>query len=161
MEQLYNEYDIAIIGMGCNIPESEDYHLFNENLLNGTDLIKSQSTDEQITVDSSIRAVSSFDAHLFDVPKDEATRMDPQHRKFLECVWSAIEDSGYAPKQLGRKYRVGVFAGCGPSSYLVNNLLPKDSLGNYSYVHSLDGLSDLMSNTLPYASSSITSTGSL
>ncbi|HLM45141.1 MAG TPA: type I polyketide synthase, partial [Myxococcaceae bacterium] len=42
--------------------------------------------------------------------------MDPQHRVFLECAWSALEDAGYDPGRF--QGAVGVYAGSGLSSHL-------------------------------------------
>ena len=52
----------------------------------------------------------SFDAALFNIPADEAARMDPQVRKFLQTAWAVMEDAGYAPLTDAPR-RIGVFAG--------------------------------------------------
>ena len=52
--------------------------------------------------------------------------MDPQHRIFLECAWAAFEDAAIIPERAGGA--VGVFAGCGPASYLIFNLVPHADL---------------------------------
>src|SRR4029079_10655668 len=54
----------------------------------------------------------------FGVNLREADVLDPQQRLFLECAWSALEDAGRAPR-VGRD-RVGVYAGVGPPSYLLD-----------------------------------------
>ena len=52
--------------------------------------------------------------------------MDPQQRFFLEGTWEALEHAGYAPGTF--KGSTGVFAGSGPNSYLIYNLLSDPEL---------------------------------
>jgi acyl transferase domain-containing protein/NAD(P)-dependent dehydrogenase (short-subunit alcohol dehydrogenase family) len=54
--------------------------------------------------------VDAFDAPFFRISPREAEEMDPQHRRFLETSWRAIEDAGSAPSTLAGR-RVGVFVG--------------------------------------------------
>ena len=44
--------------------------------------------------------------------------LDPQHRVFLECAWTALEDAGYDTSQFDGKS--GVYGGAALNSYLVN-----------------------------------------
>ena len=48
----------------------------------------------------------------------EAELMDPQHRVFLECAWTALENAGYDSHQYPG--RIGVYGGAALNSYLVN-----------------------------------------
>ena len=41
--------------------------------------------------------------------------MDPQHRVFLECAWSALEDAGYDPATFPGL--IGLFGGVAPNTY--------------------------------------------
>ena len=66
-----------------------------------------------------------FDAEFFGLSPKDAAIMDPQHRKFLECCWQAIEDAGHAPESLGP---VGVFGGCGMGSYFYVNVMSNRDL---------------------------------
>ncbi len=52
--------------------------------------------------------------------------MDPQHRHFLECAWEALESAGCVPERFDGA--IGVFAGCGMNTYLLNNLLTNAKL---------------------------------
>ncbi len=70
--------------------------------------------------------VKAFDAAFFGYSPREAELMDPQHRIFLECAWAALEDAAIVPERAGGT--VGVFAGCGPASYLIFNLVPHAEL---------------------------------
>ncbi len=67
-----------------------------------------------------------FDNELFGIGARDASIMDPQHRVFLECVWEAIESAGHVPERFDGA--VGVFAGCGFDTYLINNLITNPKL---------------------------------
>ena len=70
--------------------------------------------------------VDMFDNELFGIGARDASIMDPQHRVFLECVWEAIESAGHVPERFDGA--VGVFAGCGFDTYLINNLITNPKL---------------------------------
>jgi acyl transferase domain-containing protein len=64
--------------------------------------------------------VERFDPLFFNISPREAEMMDPQERLFLECVYEAIEDAGYARASLaageasrypGSSASVGVYVG--------------------------------------------------
>ncbi len=57
---------------------------------------------------------------------DEAAVLDPQHRKFLETAWQALENAGHTADDFAG--RVGVYAGCGAGTYLYRNLLSNPDL---------------------------------
>src|SRR5439155_26606378 len=59
----------------------------------------------------------AFDAAFFGVNHSEARVMDPQHRVFLECTWSALEDAGCNPHRFGGA--IGIFAGSGINDHYV------------------------------------------
>ncbi|WP_330970645.1 beta-ketoacyl synthase N-terminal-like domain-containing protein, partial [Lysobacter sp. A3-1-A15] len=67
-----------------------------------------------------------FDAAFFGLSPGEAKVMDPQHRKFIECAWSALEDAGHTPASADRN--IGVFAGSGMHWYLLKNLMTNPAL---------------------------------
>ena len=69
-----------------------------------------QATPE--LVDAVLEEAEYFDAAFFDISHREAEIMDPQHRIFLECAWSALEAAGYNPA--GCPGIVSVFAGVDP-----------------------------------------------
>ncbi|MEO1005462.1 MAG: type I polyketide synthase, partial [Cyanobacteria bacterium J06638_38] len=106
-----------------------------QNLHNEVESISFFSDDELTTmgVDSAMLSnpkyvkasgvlsdIELFDASFFNFAPPEAEVTDPQHRLFLECAWSALEDAGYDSERY--KGRIGVYAGAGMSSYLFNNL---------------------------------------
>ena len=128
---------IAIIGMSGRFPNAENVREFWSNLCNGVDCISTYSDDElrQYGISESLLAddryvkakgemkdIDAFDAKFFGYTPAEAKLMDPQHRKFLECCWEAMEDAGYNAETLDA--RVGVFAGESMSTYMIFNVLP-------------------------------------
>lgn len=69
-----------------------------------------------------------FDPLFFHISPQEAEKLDPQERLFLETCWEAIEDAGYTPEILGKQ--VGVFAGVMHNDYAlvgVENAFPLTS----------------------------------
>src|SRR5262249_8910628 len=69
-----------------------------------------------------LEAIDEFDAEFFGYSPREARLMDPQHRLFLECAWSALECAGYPPDNCPSL--TGIYAGSSLSSYLLYNILP-------------------------------------
>lgn len=102
--------DIAIVGISCKFPKSNDSKQFWENLIEANEMvqfytdeeIKELGIDKKIVDDanfikrkSSIENANSFDYPFFGYTKEEANLMDPQIRILHEQVWMAIEDAGY------------------------------------------------------------------
>lgn len=119
-----NGAEIAIIGLAGNFPGAPDVKTFWENLLEGKESIQFISEEEMGVIAnrelvSNQRYVASrggvladidmFDASFFGYTPKEAEIMDPQFRLLHECVWSALEDSGYAKE--GFTGLIGLFAG--------------------------------------------------
>ncbi|WP_083305009.1 type I polyketide synthase [Moorena producens] len=127
MNQEYQSNLIAIIGMACRFPGSNDYKQFWQNLEQGINSI-SEIPSQRWAIEKYyspnpetpnktiskwgglIEGVDQFDAQFFGISPREATRMDPQQRIMLELSWSCIEDAGYSPSQLSGS-KVGVFIG--------------------------------------------------
>ena len=121
--------------MAVRFPGARDVNEFWENLTTGVESVAEFSQAELILagVDPDtardpnyvaraavLDEIDLFDGELFGLRDREAELLDPQHRLFLECAWSELEDAGYAPGRSGNN--VGVFAGCSLSTYLLNNL---------------------------------------
>ncbi|MBJ6641290.1 type I polyketide synthase [Streptomyces sp. DHE7-1] len=66
--------------------------------------------------------IDEFDAEYFGITPRDAALMDPQHRQFLQCVVSALEDAGQPTR--GVDGGIGVYASAGFNSYLTHHLLP-------------------------------------
>ncbi|HEC84909.1 MAG TPA: amino acid adenylation domain-containing protein, partial [Thioploca sp.] len=135
--------DIAIIGMAGRFPGAKDIETFWQNLRDGVESIAFFEDSEMLSsgIDSSTLAqpnyvkaggvlpdVELFDANFFDFSPKEAELMDPQHRLFLECAWQALENAAIAPGT--DEYTIGVYAGAGINTYLLNNLYPQQKSSN-------------------------------
>src|SRR4051794_1566272 len=122
--------DIAVIGVSCRFPGARNVDQFWENICSGVESISFFTEEELIAAGvprerlerpSYVRAhaaldeAHAFDASFFGMSHTEATVTDPQHRVFLECAWSALEDAGCDPARFAGS--VGVFAGCGTNDY--------------------------------------------
>ncbi|MEM9490271.1 MAG: polyketide synthase, partial [Myxococcota bacterium] len=132
---------IAIIGMACRFPSAASPEEFWQLLANGRQAITFFDDDElardlieprelnnpaYVKARGVLSGIEDFDAALFDLSPREAAITDPQQRVFLECAWEALERCGYAPRSYDGA--VGVFAGSGPNTYLINHLVPAGQL---------------------------------
>ncbi|MEU1268506.1 MupA/Atu3671 family FMN-dependent luciferase-like monooxygenase [Streptomyces sp. NPDC005799] len=138
--------DIAIIGMSCRFPGAQDPKSLWENLCAGRESI-SQFTEAEllrsgvgldlvghpgyVRAAGVISDAEMFDAELFRFTDREARLLDPQHRVFLECAWSALEDSAHNPATFDGP--IGVYCGSSENAYYLTNLLP-----DQSFVDSVD-----------------------
>ncbi|MFF5175382.1 SDR family NAD(P)-dependent oxidoreductase [Micromonospora sp. NPDC000089] len=130
---------VAVVGLACRFPGAADAGQFWRNLLAGVESVSLADRPAEEPADAGlVRAggvlddADLFDAGYFNVPPREADVMDPQHRIFLECAVTALEDAGYPARGGGA---VGVYASCGFNSYLTHRLLPMaDQLGDLSGV---------------------------
>ena len=124
---------IAIIGISGRFPGAQDTTKFWENLKNGVESITHFSPSElevpptaQWSGPDYVRAraildgIDQFEPSFFGIYPQEAALMDPQHRIFLECCWEALEDAAYDTFAVAPS--MGVFAGCSPNSYLMNEV---------------------------------------
>ena len=73
-----------------------------------------------------LKGFDEFDAEFFGFSPKEAAILDPQHRKFLEVAWEAMENAGHPPESV--EGSVGVYAGCGMGSYFYFNICSNPSL---------------------------------
>jgi phthiocerol/phenolphthiocerol synthesis type-I polyketide synthase E len=127
---------IAIVGMACRFPDAADPDTFWRNLVDGRESVRRLDRDALLRAGERAEVVDAagyvpaglvldghdtFDAAFFGLSPREARVMDPQHRHFLECAWSALEDAGHRPTDVDRQ--IGVFAGSGQNAYLLRNVL--------------------------------------
>ena len=118
--------EIAIIGMGCRVPGAKNVGDFWEKLINNYSSNRSLSDEElreknlpenQLKSEHFVNSVSiledkgMFDQGFFDYTPAEAHQMNPEHRIFHECVWEALENSGYYPEKVNGQ--IGLFAAGG------------------------------------------------
>ncbi len=118
---------MAIVGMSCVMPQSEDPETFWRHLTAGDDLITDMPMDRWDGAEAEenniwpkkggfMFDVDKFDPLFFGISPRDAELMDPQQRIFLEVVWHAIEDAGYKPSELSGT-QTGVFAGVATNDY--------------------------------------------
>ncbi len=154
--------DIAVIGMAGRFSGAANVQQFWANLVKGRECIT--FVDDARLPGASARAVDSayvpawaglegadtFDASFFGYAPREAELLDPQHRVFLECAWTALEDAGHDPERFSGS--IGVYASAGINVYLLENLLPNDSLvrreGNFALLIASD--KDTLSTRVGY-----------
>ncbi|MEO5842681.1 MAG: SDR family NAD(P)-dependent oxidoreductase [Acidimicrobiales bacterium] len=133
--------EIAIVGMAGRFPGAADVDAFWERVAHGDDCLDDLSEADLVARDVPARSlqdshyvrrsgildnVDRFDAGFFGIGPRDAALMDPQHRLFYETAWEALESSGHVPERFDGA--IGVFAGCGMNTYLVNNLLTHPGL---------------------------------
>jgi len=136
-----NGSEIAIIGLAGRFPGAKNIDEFWNNLQNGIESISFFSDEELLAAGIDEELLNSqnyvkahaviedaelFDASFFGFNPREAEITDPQHRIFLECAWQALENAGY--KSGIEKHPVGVFAGSGLNSYLLNLYLNRNAI---------------------------------
>lgn len=127
--------DIAIVGMSVCVPGAGSTAEFWHNLKSGVESIDVLDEEQLLAAGESpvrlrdsnyvaaaarLQGFDEFDAEFFGFSPKEAAILDPQHRKFLEVAWSAMEQAGHPPETLEEP--VGVYAGCGMGSYFYFNL---------------------------------------
>lgn len=136
---------IAVIGMSCNVPGASSCEQYWHNLQNGVESTTRFSREEllaagvpeslvndprYVPVNGVIKDVELFDADFFGLTPKEASLTDPQHRVFLECAHQALENAGYDSNRYSGE--IAVYAGTGPSSYLLQNLFNNPDAHNSS-----------------------------
>ncbi|MDX8349852.1 SDR family NAD(P)-dependent oxidoreductase [Cognatiyoonia sp. IB215446] len=146
------ETDIAIVGMAAHLPGSDTVQAYWDNLKNGIESIRHYSADELLAAGEAAHRLNrpdyvpaaaplagyqNFDTEFFGLSAKEAAIMDPQHRRFLEVSWEALENAGHMPENADGP--IGVFAGCGMGSYFYFNICsnPKlvDNVGMFLLRH--------------------------
>ncbi|MFV0308088.1 MAG: type I polyketide synthase [Desertimonas sp.] len=160
------ETDIAIVGIGGHFPGAPDVDTLWRRVVDGDDCLVDLDEptlraagvpERRLNAPNYVRRngvlddVELFDAEFFGVGKRDAAIMDPQHRHFIECVWEALESSGHVPERFPGA--IGLFAGCGMNTYMLNNLLtnPKlvDQVGMFLLRHTGND-KDFLTTTVSY-----------
>jgi phthiocerol/phenolphthiocerol synthesis type-I polyketide synthase E len=126
---------IAVVGLACRLPGARDAGEYWHNLVHGVESITMTTLEEQaargvpagMLADPNFVPAAAilddyewFDAAFFGMSAREAELRDPQHRLLLELSYSALEDAGYDPARYPGE--IGVYAGCGDSSYEWHNV---------------------------------------
>ncbi len=155
--------DIAVIGMSCHFPGAKTPDEYWQLLVRGEETVKHFTEQELlergvgsglikdknfVPVTSTIYDYELFDANFFSYNPREATYMDPQHRIFLQCCWSAFEDAGYIPNE--SESAVAVFAGLGMNTYI-----PEVLMKNKSYLNSITTQEIMLGNDKDFLTSQV------
>lgn len=170
-----SENDVAIVGMAAQLPGAADIDAFWANLRDGISAIKKQSEQDledlgepktklhdknYVPFAAPLDGFDMFDAEFFGFSPKEAAIMDPQHRKFLEVAWQALENAGHPPENF--KGPIGAFAGCGMGSYFYFNICSNpdlvDDVGMFLLRHTgndKDFLTTRLSNILDLTGPSV------
>lgn len=149
---------IAIVGIGCRLPQADTPEAFWELLRNGVDAvtdIPAARWDLQRYYDADpnaagklyvrggafLREIDQFDPSFFGIAPREAVSLDPQQRLLLEVSWEALEHAGIAPAQV-RGSQTGVFVGAFWDDYSPRNFYLADpaDLDGYRLLSQLRGL---------------------
>jgi amino acid adenylation domain-containing protein len=145
--------DIAVIGMVGRFPGADNVESFWMNLRDGVESVSFFSEEElsaegidpaslenpaYVKANRVLEDIELFDAGFFGFTPREAEVIDPQQRLFLECAAEVIEHAGYDTDRI--ECRVGIFAGVGMNTYLMENLFPNQeqlqSVGDYQLMFS-------------------------
>ncbi len=125
--------DVAVIGIACRFPGADDPEAFWTLLRDGKDAVGEvprgrfgarerpgpdvSPAEEAICRQGGFLAdASGFDPLFFSIAPVEAKAIDPMQKLFLEVVWEALEDAGYAGAA-SRCPRTGVFVGVASYEY--------------------------------------------
>lgn len=121
--------NIAVVGFACRVPGALDAEAFWSNLSRGHEALTwfgeaaagpGDTTSHHVPAAFLLEQADCFDAAFFSMSPREAALTDPQHRILMECAYEALENAGHACVQGAD---VGVYVGCGPNTYLLNNIL--------------------------------------
>ncbi|MCB0582681.1 MAG: polyketide synthase dehydratase domain-containing protein, partial [Phaeodactylibacter sp.] len=135
---------IAIIGMSCRLPQSDNLAAFWENLRSGRDLTteapperwdaalyysENNAPDKTYTNKGGfISHPGLFDARYFKVKEEDAITMDPQQRLVLEMSRDLFAHAGYQKEELNGS-NTGVYIGAKDNNYTRDNyhLIPESA----------------------------------
>lgn len=128
LKQNCNGMDIAIIGVAGRFPKCADIMDFWDNLIKAYDGVGEIPAERKKDIDNYFRSaggnkeevsylklgyleeIDRFDCSFFKLSPKEARLMDPEQRLFLQTVWEAFEDAGYANDKI-KGSNTGVYAG--------------------------------------------------
>lgn len=127
-EKIVNDNDIAIIGVGMNIPNSGNLDEYWDILINGINVVREMPDEHKTEVENHIKylhksfesvkfrkcgyldEINKFDYTYFGISPRESSLIDPANRLFLQCCATAIDDSGYGKDGI-KGTNTGVFLG--------------------------------------------------
>ena len=125
---------VAIIGMGCRFPSSNNPKEFWDMLCAGENAVR-VVPDERWEIDKFydvtpqiagkmytrhggfLDDINSFDGSFFGISPRESALLDPQQKLLMEVTWEALEYAGLNPEKLDGS-QTGVFIGIAEGEYL-------------------------------------------
>ncbi|MFF4739679.1 SDR family NAD(P)-dependent oxidoreductase [Streptomyces sp. NPDC001262] len=111
---------IAVVGMSGRFAGSDSLDELWDHLAAGDDLVTEATRwdirGSRCTRGAFLDGIDEFDPLFFNISGVEAAVMDPQQRLLLEESWKALEDAGYAGRQMNER-RCGVYVGCWDGDY--------------------------------------------
>ncbi|EFM08505.1 Beta-ketoacyl synthase [Paenibacillus curdlanolyticus YK9] len=128
-----SETDIAIVGIGLQLPLAENEEELLKLLREGADAVRPLPESRRSDTDRYFRAagkdssklaygdaayldaIDRFDYSFFKLSPKEASLLDPNQRLFLETAYRAVEDAGMGGSRLAGS-RTGVYVGFGSDS---------------------------------------------
>lgn len=133
-----SEEFLAIVGMAGRFPGAADVEEFWANLAAGTDSITRETPQvfpggapdggdlTYVPSRGLLDGAEWFDADYFGLTAKEAFLLDPQHRVFLECAVTALEDAGQDPDRFSGA--IGVYGGSTETRYAQALLAQREQL---------------------------------
>ncbi|MFH8346373.1 SDR family NAD(P)-dependent oxidoreductase [Streptomyces sp. NPDC018045] len=114
---------IAVVGMSGRFAGSDTLDELWDHLVDGDELVTEATRWDlggagsgRCTRGGFLDRIDAFDPLFFNISGVEAATMDPQQRLLLEESWKALEDAGYAGRQMSER-RCGVYVGCWNGDY--------------------------------------------
>ncbi|NNG89247.1 polyketide synthase, partial [Streptomyces cacaoi] len=111
---------VAVVGIAVRFPGADSLDAFRRNLRDGVDSVGPMPAERVAATgldpDGSrlpmghLADIHTFDHDLFRISRREACLMDPQQRLALLLAHQALEDGGYAARELGRSDTAVVFS---------------------------------------------------
>lgn len=121
---------IAIIGMSCRFPGANNLNAYWQLLEEGTCGLTyydaAHGSQTGLKSFGAIEGLLEFDHQFFGVPPKQAATMHPAQRVWLESVYHALEDAGYAGDR--SEEIVGVYASAGGEPYQHSTYYDRDGL---------------------------------
>ncbi|KAL7621050.1 polyketide beta-ketoacyl-synthase [Parahypoxylon ruwenzoriense] len=136
-----NENDIAIIGVGLDLPNASDLNEFWNTLKDGINCVSAIPDDrfpwqQHVGKDTHstpyhgnfISNPWAFDNSLFNISPREARSMDPQQRVLLQCSFHALQHAGYIPDgtRCFQRSTFGCYVGAATGDYVERMSLNPD-----------------------------------
>lgn len=134
---------VAVIGAAVRLPGAQTLAEFWTLLRSGRSEVRAvgddsprslRAADRYVPVHGMLEGERTFDFALFGFNRREASLLDPQQRKLLECSFEVLDGAGLSA---GASPVVGVVAGTGVNLYAPRNVAPDADSGDIESTSSL------------------------